>query len=89
MENNEIELEQQNVIIKIPVDAVKLRITAKILGDNDTLQTVSTDLGLKDIQEARSAFLDNVEFGDDYDAVYVLTEKGRAYLEELERKDDA
>jgi hypothetical protein len=89
MENNEIELEQQNVIIKIPVDAVKLTITAKILGDNDTLQTVSADLGLKDIQEARSAFLDNVEFGDDYDAVYVLTEKGRAYLEELERKDDA
>ena len=32
---------------------------------------------------ARQAFLDNVEDGDDYDARFVITDKGMDYLEQL------
>lgn len=83
MENKELELEQYNIIVKIPVDAIKVSITAKMLNDKDEIVSVCNDMNMKDIYEARTAFLENVEDGDDFDARYVLTEKGKAYLDAL------
>lgn len=87
MKNKELELEQYNIIVKIPVDAVKVSITAKILNDKDEIVSVYTDMNMKDIYEARTAFLENVEDGDDFDAVYTLTEKGKAYLDALAEEE--
>lgn len=86
MENKELELEQYNIIVKIPVDAIKISITAKMLNDKDEIVSVHTDMNMKDIYEARTAFLENVEDGDDFDAVYMLTEKGEAYAEALKKE---
>ena len=70
-----------HIIIEIPEDTVKLVVNAKIL-DGDELVTVKGSYTANEIFKARKDFLDNVEDGDDYDAVYVLTDEGRAWLEE-------
>lgn len=80
-----VELDEYNLIIKIPRESVKLEIKAVFLDDNDELATVCKTLKLRDIQEARKDFLENVEDGDDYDARYVLTDEGREWLEEFRR----
>ena len=80
-----VELDEYNLIIKIPRESIKLEIKAVFLDDNDELTTVYKTLKLCDIQEARKDFLENVEDGDDYDARYVLTDKGREWLEEYSR----
>ena len=77
-----IELEEMNIFLKIPKDAVALEVTASLLVDGK-VQRVSKKLSVSDIRERRQDFLDNVEDGDDYDARYVLTEEGMAYLQEL------
>lgn len=79
----EVELAETNIILKIPENAVSLSVTANLLDENGKLVKVSKNLTVKDIFEARQAFLENVEDGDDYDARYVLTEEGRAYLNHL------
>ncbi len=78
-----VELEEYNLIIKIPRESIKLEIKAVFLDDNDELTTVCKTLKLCDIQEARKDFLENVEDGDDYDARYVITDEGRKFLESL------
>lgn len=82
-----VELEDMGVILRIPKEAVWLEMTVKILGGDGNLQKVCAEYGASDIREARQAFLDNVEFGDDYDAVWKLTEKGRRMAEGM--KDNA
>ena len=64
-----VELEEMNVIVKIPKDTVRLTIDCTILqDDSDELRTVQARLSHEDVQAARGAFLENVEDGDDYDA---------------------
>ena len=59
-----------------------MELTVKIM-DGDTIQTVGTHFAISDIHDMRANFLDNVAFGDDYDAVYTITEEGKRYLEAL------
>ena len=80
-----IELEDINIILKIPKEAVALEVTASLILDGE-LRKVGHNLSVSDIRDARQAFLDNVEDGDDYDARYVLTEEGMAYLEQLKEQ---
>ena len=80
-----VELEEYNLIIKVPRESIKLEIKAVFLDDNDEMTTVCKTLKLCDIQEARKDFLENVEYGDDYDASYVITDKGREWLEAFRR----
>lgn len=79
-----IELEDMNIFMKIPKEAVALEVTASLLVDGK-VQKVSKKLSVSDIRDRRQDFLDNVEDGDDYDARYVLTEEGMAYLQELQK----
>ena len=79
-----IELEEINIFLKIPKDAVALEVTASLIADGK-VQKVSKKLSVSDIRDKRQDFLDNVEDGDDYDARYVLTEEGMAYLESLRK----
>ena len=82
-----IELDLINIILPIPKETVSMELTVKIM-DGDTIQTVGTHFTISDIHDMRQDFLDNVEFGDDYNASYALTEEGERYLEELENDRD-
>ena len=78
-----MELEEMNIFLRIPKDAVALEVTASLLAEDGKLMKVSKKLAVSDIRDQRQAFLDNVEDGDDYDARFVLTEEGRDYLKQL------
>ena len=85
-ENTEgyIELEEINIIAKIPESTSRLTIIAQYFDNDGNPVKVSKVMNTADIRNAREDFLDNVECGDDYDAYYVITEEGRRYLEEIE-----
>jgi hypothetical protein len=85
-EEKEITLEEQNVILKIPKNAVRITIGVQIIQPNGAVINVHKMLMPDDIRQARTDFLENVEDGDDYDTHYVLTEKGREYLDQLQRE---
>ena len=78
-----IELDQINIILPIPKQTVSMELTVKIM-DGDTIQSVCKPFTISDIHDMRQNFLDNVEFGDDYDALYGITEEGKRYLEAIE-----
>lgn len=78
---SKIELEEMNIILRIPKEAAALEVTA-LLVRGEKVSKASKKLTLSDIQEMRQNFLDNLE-DDDYDAKYVLTDEGRAYLDQL------
>lgn len=72
-----------NIIVKVPANTVGLTLTAKTIGKDDEIHEYQSEMALSDVFEARNDFLDNVECGDDYDAVYTLTEKGRQMVEAM------
>ena len=81
-----VELDEINVIMKIPKEAVKLDVTAYIINDDCELTRATKILKADDIRKMRQDFLDYVEDGDDYDAQYVITDKGIEFLEQLEKQ---
>lgn len=83
---NEVELEEYNIIIKIPKVAADLTVTVNYIEDGKVVTAIK-HLSVADIHEARQAFLDNVELGDDYDARYVLTEEGKQLAEKLRAQE--
>ena len=68
-----------NIFLTIPKEAVALEVTAYLLAADEKVMKVSTMLSASDIRSRRKDFLENVEDGDDYNALYVLTEKGEEY----------
>lgn len=86
-ENKIVELEEMNIILRIPKSAASVTVNAVLIDENDKTVKVSRRLSAEDIRSARQDFLDNVENGDDYDAHYVLTDEGREYLEQLKAGD--
>lgn len=83
MENNGVEL--HNVILQIPKNASEITMTAKILEDDKVIEAQGRyDIAM--LFQARKDFLDYVSDGDDYNATYLLTDKGKAYLKELEHE---
>ena len=72
----EIEVEQFNIILMVPKDAVALEVTATFLDEDGELYRAKKKLSASAIHDARQAFLDNVEGGDDYDAQFVLAPEG-------------
>lgn len=79
-EDTIIELEEMNIFLRIPKEAVALEVIASLLDGDGKVVRVSNKLSVSDIMGKRQDFLDYVEDGDDYDARYVLTDKGREYL---------
>ena len=82
-EKKTIELEEMNVILRIPVSSASVTVTAMVIDENDELVKVCRRFSAEDIRAARQVFLDNVEDGDDYDARFVITDEGMGYLEQL------
>ena len=85
-EPQEIKLEEINVIMKIPKDAAAIDVTARVINDNGKMIKVTKTLKSEDIRKMRQDFLNNVEDGDDYDVRYMITEKGREWLKQLEKQ---
>lgn len=71
-----------HVILEIPDAAYHLDIVAKTIDDEENTQIVTTRMGLADIRQARKDFLENVAAGDEYNAVWGITQKG---LESLKK----
>lgn len=81
-----IELEQINVIVKIPKNTMRMTLHCAVLpDDSDYLINVENRLDHDAIVQARQDFLDNVDGGDDYDGRFVITDKGREWLEQMEK----
>ena len=69
-----IDTELVNIILKIPKDTVVLSVEATVLKDKKS-QIMKADFSPSDIFDMRMDFLDNVEAGDEYDAVYVVADE--------------
>ncbi len=80
-EHKVVELEEMNIFLRIPKETVALEVTASLLDGDGKIMKVSAQLSVSDIRNCRQDFLDNVENGDDYNPKYVLTDKGRDYLD--------
>ena len=88
LNTTEVEVEEMPIILHIPNDSVAIELISTMLDENGELMRVSRKISVSEIYQYRQDFLDNVEFGDDYDAVYTLTEEGRTYAEKLLGKDE-
>ena len=78
------ELEEQNIILRIPKHTMRLKVDAGVL-EGDTVIQYRREFDDEDVQEMRQKFLEYLE-DDDYDARYVITELGEEYLRELEEE---
>ena len=81
VENTEFGGQMMNIILDIPDSTFHLDVVAKMIDDDESTKIVTARLGLADIRRMRQDFLDNVAGGDDYNAVYTLSEQGRKRLE--------
>ena len=81
-EKDIIELEEINVIVKIPNETIKLTINASTIDKNGDILNVEKSMMPSDIRDARESFISAVG-GDDFDATYVFTEKGLEYARML------
>lgn len=81
MENGEeLDTELIHIIVQVPKDTVTCSFEAKMLIDGK-LETAHMDMTPEEFRQARQDFLDEVEAGDEYDAIYALTDEYKAYLE--------
>ena len=80
-----MELDEMNVILQIPENAVSVTITATIMIDDKPMKA-KKKLDAEAIRTVRQEFLENVEFGDDYNAMFVLSDKGRELADAIERE---
>lgn len=78
-----IELEEMNIIIKVPTEAVSLTVSAKVMSDDGEIYEVQSSYSPSQLRDARHCFLDEVELGDDFDARFVFAEKGLEYARML------
>ena len=65
-----------HIIMEIPRSAVQLKMEVSMLEDGK-VKTAETTFDNESVREMRQAFLDNVEDGDEFDKVYVLTDKAK------------
>ena len=78
----ELDTELIHIIVQVPKDTVAVSFDAKLF-QNGQLVTAHMDMSAEEFRWARQDFLDNVDGGDEYDAVYTLTDEGKAYAEKL------
>lgn len=77
-----VELKNANAVVELPVNAVKIKLCVTYYAD-DQLNECYRIMELSEIQQAFQLARDYYE---DPDARYTLTDKGREYLDELEKK---
>ena len=82
-----LDCEVINIILEIPKDTAALQVTSVMVSPSGEVTQATAEFSADQVREMRKNFLDNL-YDDDYNATYELTEKGRAYLEALERGDN-
>lgn len=75
----ELDCELINIIVKVPAETVTCGFTAKLLQDGKLVEA-HMDMTPEEFRQARKDFLDNVEDGDDFDKVWVLTDEAKKML---------
>ena len=70
-------------VTEVSPATVKVMVEATMYHDGK-IEIVHSGMNMAEIAEARQDFLDNVEAGDDYDAIYTITEEGERYLDSLQ-----
>lgn len=73
-----------NIIVKVPQNTITCKFAATMITDDGKLQEAHMKMNAEEFRQARQDFLDNVEEGDDYDRMYVLSEEGKAWLDKRE-----
>lgn len=76
----ELDTELIHIIVQVPKDTVSVSFTAKLIQDGK-LVDARMEMGPEEYRKARQDFLDNVDGGDEYDAVYTLTDEFKRKLE--------
>ena len=76
------EIEEMNIIIRIPVGTTKMKLKCSVDIDSKEIKA-EKKLSLPDIQKARKAFLDNIPDGDDYDSPWEICDEVKQLLEQL------
>ena len=84
MDKKYVELKEHRAIMCLPENAVSVKVIATVFEDGD-LQDVSA---VYDMNAIREMFRKADEGYIDDDDRFVLTEKGRAFLEELGRQNE-
>lgn len=77
-----IDLEEEYIVLSIPKDAVEVTIRAKVWHKGSVIEvekTVDFDTIREMFKEADQGYIPE-------NAIFTLTDKGKAYLEELKRK---
>lgn len=87
MDGEIVEVDEINIIAKIPKNTARITIIAQYFDEDGDPVKVSRVLEASDIAQSRNDFLEFCEPGDDYDARYVITEEGRRFLEEMEKRN--
>ena len=77
--NEELDTELIHIIVQVPKDTVSISVDAKLL-QNGKLIDAHMDMTPEEFRQARQDFLDEVEAGDDYDKVWILTDKAKKEL---------
>ena len=75
----ELDVELIHIIVQVPKDTVSISVGAKLL-QNGKLVDAHMDMTPEEFRQARQDFLDNVEAGDEYDGVWVLTDEAKKML---------
>lgn len=76
-----------SIIIRIPENATKIDLTAYTPDETgEKIVKFHTVLTQQNLKECRKYFEEEVGY-EDYDEVYVLTDEGKKYLEEIEGSD--
>lgn len=79
--------ENQAIIMQVPEGAINAELKLAVMDADLTVHEEKQHMARRDIKNARAQFLQYIPDGDDYDAVYVLTDEGRALVEKQEESD--
>ena len=75
----ELDTELIHIIVQVPKDAVSVSFNAKLLRGGKLIDA-HMDMTPEEFRQARQDFLDEVEAGDEYDKLWVLTDKAKKEL---------
>lgn len=81
-EQEYIDLEEVNAIVKLPENAVKVELNVHVFDGEKIVKASKT----MDISEIRDAFRLAEEYYDDPEAYYTLTDKGKEFVAQLKNE---
>lgn len=84
MDKGYIELDEMDIMLRVPAGACALELTAIMMDEDNKTYKVSRVITPAELFRARENFLKYI--GDDYDTTYVLTENGKEWLELLRKE---